>query len=862
MKPQRSFATVLFTDIVSSTERATELRDASWGELRRKHDALVRRELRRFGGREVKNTGDGFLAVFAGPAQGVACAAAIRDAVRGLGLEIRAGLHIGEVEEARSDVAGVVVHVAARVMGVAGAGEILLSSTVRDALGGSRFEFRDRGVHDLKGIPDEWRLYAVAGVPDIEHEPHVDRWLSRARKSNPLLVGTAALLVLFLLAALYVGRRGDRNEEPNGEIEPVLGAAPGIAVLPFMVRGPGLDIWREGMVDVLSTNLDGVAGLRAIDSRTVLARVREHSGDRATADGQRVLEIGRAAKARYVVTGSAVGAPPQLRLAADVYDVRTGGLLGRAHADGPPDSLLALVDRLAVGVLRTIVQEREGGIVAPSISRVTTSSLPALKAYVEGETAFRRSDFEAAAVAYQRALEADSVFGLALYRLSQVYDWTGRWEHELAVEYAKRAARMSNKLPDREATLLRAALAYNRGTLEGIELLRRAVQRYPDDAEAWYLLGESYWHLGEQALVDYREVDVPFVQATTLDPQFGPAYIHLIHRSFLDADSARALELMQRYRTLAPESPFNRDHALAFALAFGAPSARKEVLAQIDSLSVETLHAMSWTLWHPRFLEAQEPVFVALARRPGVGARFMVSLMFNRLQQGKLTEALRGLEDSLFPSNTRAAFLYELQLLGFPMPTGILERHLSVEDAPRADESEFPMFHAGAYAADRGRWNDHARAVDVLREVARANALEGDSLTSTIAEGGAQALEAYGRMLREADEDSIRALAAAQQKATSFVVGLALNRTMRWWLGLRLVELGRMAEAARYVGSFYNDPVGAYYHARVLERLGDAEGARARYEYFAVAWRSADPELQPMVEEARAAVKRLRGVVP
>jgi class 3 adenylate cyclase len=158
----RVLATVLFTDIVDSTRRAAELGDSAWRELRERHDALVRSELARFGGREVKQTGDGFLASFDGPARAIRCACAIRAEARELGIELRAGLHTGECELIGDDLGGLAVHVAARVGSEAGSGDVLVSGTVRDLLLGSGIELVDRGVHELKGVPGEWRLLAVA----------------------------------------------------------------------------------------------------------------------------------------------------------------------------------------------------------------------------------------------------------------------------------------------------------------------------------------------------------------------------------------------------------------------------------------------------------------------------------------------------------------------------------------------------------------------------------------------------------------------------------------------------------------------------------------------------------------------------
>ena len=160
-QPDRVLATVLFTDIVGSTERARELGDREWRELLNRHHAAVRHELTRFRGREIDTAGDGFFAVFDGPARGIRCARSIVAALHEVGLEIRAGLHTGEVELAGSDVRGIAVHTGARVASLARPGEVLVSGTVKDLIAGSGIELLERGVHELKGVPGEWHVYAA-----------------------------------------------------------------------------------------------------------------------------------------------------------------------------------------------------------------------------------------------------------------------------------------------------------------------------------------------------------------------------------------------------------------------------------------------------------------------------------------------------------------------------------------------------------------------------------------------------------------------------------------------------------------------------------------------------------------------------
>jgi class 3 adenylate cyclase len=157
----RILATCLFTDLVGSTQKAAELGDARWRDLLESHQSVVRRELDRFRGREVKTIGDGFFAIFDGPARGVLCAKAIVKEVRKAGLELRAGLHTGECEILDSDVRGIAVHIAARVAAMAGPSQVLVSSTVKDLVAGSDIGFEEAGSHILKGVPGEWRLFTV-----------------------------------------------------------------------------------------------------------------------------------------------------------------------------------------------------------------------------------------------------------------------------------------------------------------------------------------------------------------------------------------------------------------------------------------------------------------------------------------------------------------------------------------------------------------------------------------------------------------------------------------------------------------------------------------------------------------------------
>ena len=162
-EPDRVLATVLFTDIVDSTRQAALLGDKAWRTLLDRHDSLAMRQVTRYGGRVVKTTGDGVLATFDGPARSVRCAQAISEGARALGIEVRAGVHTGEVELRGDDVSGLGVHIASRIESLAAPGEVLVSRTVTDLVTGSGLEFTDRGPYDLKGVPGNWQLFLATG---------------------------------------------------------------------------------------------------------------------------------------------------------------------------------------------------------------------------------------------------------------------------------------------------------------------------------------------------------------------------------------------------------------------------------------------------------------------------------------------------------------------------------------------------------------------------------------------------------------------------------------------------------------------------------------------------------------------------
>ena len=292
MSPRRDgtvLVTVLFTDIVGSTEIAAELGDARWRALVQRHHAVVRAALKRFGGRELDTAGDGFFARFDRPADAIRCACAISDGVRELGVEIRAGLHVGEVEVLEGKVGGYAVNVGARVMGAGKAGEVLVSSTLRDAVAGSGFEFADHGVHQLKGIDGEWRLFEVMAVDGARRMAPLAAAEARDRRdfiqASPVQRWNRRTIVGAAVAAVMIAVVAAVALNSSGEASPATG---GVDDETRALRAFVPDAIRPSCAPAASNPPDAVAGLECHPDDTYsvsYARFRSPDEMQAAFDG-------------------------------------------------------------------------------------------------------------------------------------------------------------------------------------------------------------------------------------------------------------------------------------------------------------------------------------------------------------------------------------------------------------------------------------------------------------------------------------------------------------------------------------------------------------------------------------------------
>ena len=635
-------------------------------------------------------------------------------------------------------------------------------------------------------------------------------------------------------------------------------AAAGIAVLPFAVTGgEELDLWREGMVDVLSTNLDGMGGYRTIDARTVMARWNEQVGAAGSADLRASLEVAGATGARYGLVGNLVGSAGGVRVAADVYDLSTGEKVSQSYVEGPADSVLALVGRLTVGLTRELLAANGQQVMqAPRTAGITTESLDALRYYLDGEAAYRRSDFAAAAASFERATDADSTFALAWYRMSNAYGWMENVGSDVAARAGGRVEALADRLPMRERALM---LAVQRGVRDGelsaMPELQEAVAKYPDDPEAWFELGEFYRHRGIDAGVATEEDALEvFRRAVVLDPTFGPYYIHLVE-SLLNAglqEEARAA--YETYQGLAGAEA--APHlALAMALLGGDAEARQAALDGMESYADEVIYRVGAEINWSNIPDADQSLeFFRAAFRatgnPGV-LSFTSQLLFAR---GRIAEALAEAEDPSTAPQALLGLLAAFAHVDIDPPAALEERVPDLDVCPdRADPGGQCLFDLGMVAVIRGDRAAWRRVVDQNRTLGARYIEEGAVGHGREHDALATFLEGLWTLYR--DGDVVAARPKLQVGVDTFTGNLSY--VARFHLA-EAVGRSSPRDAVRILGSMSG--LGTAFAqvrlGRLREQIGDADGARRAYARASEFLAAAD-EGHPYAVEARDALARL-----
>lgn len=387
-------------------------------------------------------------------------------------------------------------------------------------------------------------LLALAGVVFREHR-NVRSGRARLLRILPQGKGLAALGAIllatgttgwFLSNRLYAG-----SVTPEAET---------IAVLPFTASGAAVNDYGVGMVDLLSPALDGLGGIRTVNARTVLSRWNERGGGEVLDLGGS-LDLGREVGAGAVLLGTVASLGRSVRLQAELVSVQ-GETLARAHVDGDPDSVLTLVDRLAVELLREVWRSRQP-VPTVNVGSITTRSLPALRAFLRGERLYRASEWSEAIAAFEEAVAADSTFALAYQRLSESYGWSEGMLSEAGLEYGERAERYVDRLPERERSLVRLTLLHKRTDFAAVDSARSFVQRYGDDPIAHYMLGDVLFHTRRHLGHGPDEVFDSFDEVQRLDPSLTFSLRHGMELALEVGDSVRYAGYLDGYRAAAPE---------------------------------------------------------------------------------------------------------------------------------------------------------------------------------------------------------------------------------------------------------------------------------------------------------------------
>ena len=640
-------------------------------------------------------------------------------------------------------------------------------------------------------------------------------------------------------------------------------AAEVIAVMPFHTSGSEVELLGEGMVDLLSPNLDAVGEIRSVDARTVLHRWRQRAID-GSLDLESALQVGRDVEAGSILWGTVASTGPEVRLTADLYTVK-GVKLASAQADGPADSVMALVDSLTVSLLRDIWVSREP-VPNMRISAVTTGSVDAIRAYLVGEQAYRRSHWDGAIHAFRRAIEADSTFALAQYRLALSYGWTTGFGSSDAVRHGRAALQFAERLPEREKTMVTAHLLFEDGKVAAHDSLSRYVARYPDDAEAWYLLGDVRYHARPVLPFDLEELYAPFQRVLELDPSLGPAFIHPIELAISFRDSAAFVHWLAALEN-ATTAEYAEPYKLAGDIVWGPV---EEIPAKIQQLATKPVNLFDElrdsyyrdpdAAWDSalagyasrieRTAAAGAPIEYILEEQAGV----LASL-------GRYEEA-RPLFDTLFaldPGGRRLAPL-ALVLGGLvdstyaPGPFGILR---TPQENPefeilRTYANMLIFFTQGRESEARGLAEevlsgDEASQLGPMAGLFRAGIGWADVMAG-------DTLNGLGQMKDGLEEAGFRSnmLSSGSPLRAKLAITQALHPETRDE-GIKRLQYGLSRQDYPYrVLSFF-------LAGQALEASGDAAGAARAYSLFIHNWENADAELQAQVETARRALERLAG---
>lgn len=695
-------------------------------------------------------------------------------------------------------------------------------------------------------IPTDWQIAPAEALKSLRSGrlPHLT-W------GRAIMGGVVALSLLFGGTGMYVGLTGGARllgpTEAGADV-----AAAGIAVVPFDVTGgEDLNLWREGMVDLLATNLDGMGGFRTIDSRTVMAQWRERVPGEETPDLRTALEAAARTGARYAVVGAMVGNPAGVRMSADIYDLSSGAKVGQVSQEGGADEVLTLTSALSVDLTRELLAETgQGGVQDVRLPGLTTTSLPALRAYLEGEAVFRQANFAAAVAAYERAVALDSLFALAWLRLSNSYGWLDDIGSAAGARAGERAGALLDRLPARDRILVQASEAARTGDPSYFHEVQEGVRLYPDDPDLWFELGEYIYHVGLGAgVATLDQAMEAFNRAVALDPGFGPYRVHPLELTIAAGDRAAAEEGLEQYRNATEDIRNVKEFSIALPLLLGSDDeAAQAVAASLnEDIGIIGRIRTSYTSRQDRYDRLHDLLW---ANRSRAGADHQW-ILYGLGAQGALARAAR-LTDSLDLAVSIKGLGAGWMLGGWSTADETaLMRYARPEVCEQPSLNTACLYFVGWGLARSGHLAEARATLERLRYW--ASQAEGDA---------ARARTRYAEMVQGT-------IAAAEGRAAEARRLLAPLAPMGDNPGLlartALADLewaeGNATEAIRYYSGNlydYNRYQAVLGLARIFEERGDMEQARKHYRSFVTMTRLGDPDL-PEIVAAREALVRVGG---
>jgi serine/threonine protein kinase len=656
-----------------------------------------------------------------------------------------------------------------------------------------------------------------------------------------ILVGASILLVAGLAATLLLRSRHEGPVAPEAEV---------IAVLPFRASGVGLEVMGEGMVDLLARDLDAVGGVRTVDPRTVLSRWRRVGG--GGADLPQALKVGREVGAGSVLTGSVVEAGGRVRLDAELRSV-AGQPLARARVDGPADSLLGLVDGLGLALLRDVWRSHQP-LPNLRLGSLTTSSIEALRAFLEGERFYRLSRWDSAKAAFTLAVQADTGFALAHMRLAMVLGWREGWG---SLESGLAALRHADRLSERDRSLLRGYQMFAEKNPAALDTARAYLRQYPDDIEARFLLGEILFHFNRLFAFPPDSSVAAFEAVLRLDSSLTPALIHPAEVVLSYRDSAAyARYVAAMERATGAEDLVGR---AALRVVWGPHDAvRDSLLRTVILRAAGNTIGPGRDVWiagwrDPRATSDRVLEMVTLYERTAPPDERLFAMQIHSMAAsglGRIAEGRR-LADSLLLRDFRKGGITTT----FPVLVGITPRapveHLESRLRAMTDRPVANMVLA-ELALARG---DPATAKAIL-----ARALASDSVkASPVARSLLDATKGWADLVEGDTASGIQRIEAGLRQPGALSADAPTDPLLLQWALALAAKPETRAEGIRRLRYGFNDaPDLLPLTFLALGEAYDAEGNHAEaahfYASFLRLWDRADPELQPWVQRAREAL--------